>query len=224
MSVLLGGIMLDGFEVSARVVFGGKQALAVHRLPGGLRVVDAMGPDDDTIRWQGVLTGSDAADRARLLDRLRVAGTPVRLAWDVFSATVIVSALRLEFRNSWWIPYQIECTALVGTQPADSAGAPADVISGIVEDLVAVNAVYSTAGLQTLLAMAGALTDGSQANAAVRRAFETTRIGIADGVTAAGIQLAAGDLPTLVQAAGSLASLTDAAGFAGRANANFGAL
>ena len=44
--VILGPIALQGFEVPESITIGGAQRLAIHRLPGGARVIDALGPDD----------------------------------------------------------------------------------------------------------------------------------------------------------------------------------
>src|SRR5689334_14980148 len=63
--LLIGPVLLEAFELPARVGWGGRQRMAVHRLPGGRRVIDAMGRDDADIAWTGVFTGSDAVARAR---------------------------------------------------------------------------------------------------------------------------------------------------------------
>ena len=57
----LGSIVFDGFEVPSRVEFGGEQQLAVHKLIGGARVIDALGRDDAALRWRGVLSGAEAS-------------------------------------------------------------------------------------------------------------------------------------------------------------------
>jgi hypothetical protein len=114
----LGPVTFSAFEVPEQVRFGGRQALAVHTLPGGGRVIDALGRDDADIIWSGVFSGSDAADRARLLDTLRAEGAMLTLSWDAFFYTVVIAQLDLEYRHSWWIPYRIVCTPV-----RDEAGA-----------------------------------------------------------------------------------------------------
>jgi hypothetical protein len=221
MGVWLGGVFLDGFEVSARIRFGGAQALAVHRLPGGARVIDAMGPDDDVIAWHGILSGSDAADRARTLDALRVAGRAVALSWDVFAASVVVCELKLEFCNSWWIPYQIACTVLVGTQVPGLAAPVVNALADVVADLGLAGAAPGIAAALTAVNAAGATAGGSQAFAAAQSALLGAGSAIAAAVAEADAGMGAAELPDLVSASGSLAALTAAAGYAGRAAANF---
>ena len=87
MALTLGGVLFTGFEIPDQINVGGGHALHTHKLPGGGRVIDAMGQDDDPISWQGRFRGGLAAFRARALDAVRVAGNPVTLAWDAFRFT-----------------------------------------------------------------------------------------------------------------------------------------
>ncbi len=203
------------------LAFGGAQALAVHKLPGGTRVIDAMGADDAVIAWHGILAGGDATDRARALDAMRVGGLAAPLSWDVFSATVIVSDLKLEYCNSWWIPYQIVCTVLVGTQSAAPATAPVTVLADVVADLTVAASAPGVALALASVNAAGATVAGSQANAAAAAALTGAGASIAAAVASAEPGMAATDLPGLVASAGSLATLTAASGYVGRAATNF---
>ncbi len=117
MSMTLGDVLFSAFEIPESVTFGGSQKLIIQTLPGGGRIIDAMGRDDDDISWNGILTGVDAAARARLLDGMRCSGGAVLLIWDTFAYTVVVSNLELQFRSPWWIPYQLRCV-IVTPPPA----------------------------------------------------------------------------------------------------------
>lgn len=110
--LVLGPVAFQGFEVPEHVTVGGRQRLVVHRMPGGGRVVDALGPDDAELVWSGTLSGPDAAERFRLLDTLRRAGEPLPLAWDAFAYDVVISNLEADTASPWWIPYRIACTVL----------------------------------------------------------------------------------------------------------------
>ena len=59
-TLLLGPVAFQDFEVPCGVNFGGRQRLALHRLPGGSRVIDALGRDDAQISFSGIFSGSDA--------------------------------------------------------------------------------------------------------------------------------------------------------------------
>lgn len=109
---MLGPVAFYGFEVPERITLGGRQRLAVHTLPGGVRVVDAMGPDDRELTWSGVISGPDAAERVRQLDRLRRAGQALPLGWDGWRFTVIISDFTADSAKPWWVPYWISCTVL----------------------------------------------------------------------------------------------------------------
>lgn len=221
MGLFLGSVFLDGFEIAARIRFGGAQALAVHKLPGGTRVIDAMGADDAVIAWHGILSGNDATDRARALDAMRVGGLAAPLSWDVFSATVIVSDLKLEFSNSWWIPYQIACTVLVGTRSATLATAPVTLLADVVADLTLGALAPGVAAALASVNAAGATVAGSQAFAAAATALTGAGLRITAAIADTEPGMATTDLPSLVANAGSLASLSAASGYVWRATANF---
>ncbi len=112
MPPVLGPVAFAGFEVPERITLGGRQRLAVHTLPGGARIVDAMGPDDGELAWSGTFSGAAAAERVRQLDRLRRAGLALPLAWDGWRFTVIISEFEADSANPWWVPYRISCTVL----------------------------------------------------------------------------------------------------------------
>ena len=101
-ALLLGPIVFQDFEVPSGINFGGRQRLALHRLPSGSRVIDALGRDDAQISFSGIFAGSDAILRARSLDELRVAGIPLPLTWDVLFYTVLISDFCADYRSSWW--------------------------------------------------------------------------------------------------------------------------
>ena len=112
MPPVLGRVGFSGFEVPERITLGGKQRLSVHTLPGGARIVDAMGPDDGELAWSGTFSGAAASERVRQLDRLRRAGLALPLAWDGWRFTVIISDFEADSANPWWMPYRISCTVL----------------------------------------------------------------------------------------------------------------
>src|ERR1700759_4325505 len=95
--LLLGSVTFQDFELPPRIVFGGAQRLAIHRLPGGARVIDAMGRDDGEISWSGAFSGADAADRARQLDLVRAQGAVLPLAWDAFAYLVVIARFAADY-------------------------------------------------------------------------------------------------------------------------------
>lgn len=222
MGISLGSVTLDGFEVAARIQFGGRQALAVHKLPGGARIIDAMGPDDDAIAWHGILSGGDAAQRARALDAMRVDGLTVGLSWDVFAASVIIADLKLEYCNSWWIPYQIACTVVVGTQAVDSGPTGDDILAAVVADLILAGQAPGVSAALSAVNAANVISTGNQAYAAASTSLMAADQAIDQALSNSDSAMqAATDVPTLVSNAGLLASLSAASGYVGRAVTNF---
>ena len=111
-SLLLGPVSFRAFEIPERISWGGTQRLTIHELPGGRRVIDAMGRADAPITWEGVFSGEDAAMRARLLDLMRAEGGVWPLTWGRFFYSVVLQAFTAEYERASWIPYRIVCTVL----------------------------------------------------------------------------------------------------------------
>ncbi|KAF1009479.1 MAG: hypothetical protein GAK28_00117 [Luteibacter sp.] len=105
--VTLGDFQFRDMEVPESILFGGGQALVVHKLVGGQRVVDAMGPDDAPKDWRGWFRGQDAVSRARYIDTLRKQGRALTLTWDAFRFNVVIATFEADFRRAYEIPYRI---------------------------------------------------------------------------------------------------------------------
>ena len=215
----LGGLGLDGFEVPASVRFGGAQRAAVHKLLGGARVIDTMGRDDSLLRWSGILSGGDASDRARTLDAMRVAGSVLALAWDAFCYDVVITQLDLEFRNPWWITYQIECTVLIDLAQSVVLAVP-DVSGGIIADVTAASAFVGLAAVLVATSLPGALLPGASGIAPAIAGLSAVQAGFGPAIGGAETMLDSADVPTLVSGCGTLAQLSTAQGYVGRALVN----
>jgi hypothetical protein len=217
--VILGPVAFQDFEVPERINFGGAQRLAVHRLPGGVRVIDAMGRDDADLIWSGTFSGPDAGDRARLLDLLRAQGLPLVLSWDAFVYTVVIARFEANYTSPWWIPYRIACTVAEDEAQAVMAVA-ADLLGGVTEDLAAAAAGIDVSGSQAAIAVPGAAIAGTAANTAALAAVATDRNALEANLAAAAIGLQSEDLPAALAATGQIASLAVARGYLARAQTN----
>lgn len=247
--VILGWVQFADIEVPAHIPFGGQQRLAVHKLPGGARVIDAMGRDDVDLNWAGYLEGPFATDRALEIDQMRVAGVPVTLTWDALSFTVLVASFSPDFHRTNWIPYQIRCVVLMDNAAA-AGPASTSLASQIASDLSTsigvalpslgtVETALGTAETATLAA--GALTKGTQPYIAAISALQEAQTavggaitvangglaGVAGGVSQIGGILGTGDpigavvaLGSLTAAATNLSGLLQVNGYVGRALTN----
>ena len=77
-TLTLGGISFDGFSTPHAMGAGGKQAMVVHKLPGGRRVIDTLGPDEDNITWSGELPAHSSTDRFSCAASASIPGTRSR--------------------------------------------------------------------------------------------------------------------------------------------------
>ena len=134
--------------------------MAVHRLVGGGRVVDAMGADDADVEWGGILTGPDAPERLRVLEALRRGGEAVGLAWSGYRYTVVVRTLRAWVMGPCWVPYRITCAVLA---EGDAGGAETLPEVASLAEAIALGAGPDLAG--TLATAGAALVSGGLADA-----------------------------------------------------------
>jgi hypothetical protein len=159
--LLIGPVLLEAFELPSRVGWGGRQRLAVHRLPGGRRVIDAMGRDDADIGWTGVFTGGDAVARARAVDLMRAGGLVWPLSWGSFFYSVAVARFEAVYERDNWVPYRIACTVLRD----EAEGLLEDGLSldeGVLADLGAVAALPGIGAIAALAAAPGGLRAGGR--------------------------------------------------------------
>ncbi len=131
-TLILGGFSLDGFAAPQVMVGGGRHAMAVHKLPGGSRVIDLLGPDDAEIPIVGQLYAENAYSTCLALDALRASGARVPLIWGGQFKTVIVADFHyIVHRYPNWCDYSITC--VVASNPAQGAlGAIASTVGGMI--------------------------------------------------------------------------------------------
>ena len=105
----LGDFTFQRNEIPESIAFGGEQALVVHRLVGGTKVVDAMGDFTGPISWTGWIEGPDALARARQLTAMRAAGAAMVLSWSELQFAVVIREFEPDFQRFYKIPYRIVC-------------------------------------------------------------------------------------------------------------------
>jgi hypothetical protein len=235
-ALLLGPIVFQDFEIPSGINFGGRQRLALHRLPGGSRVIDALGRDDSEIGFSGIFTGSDATLRARTLDELRAAGTPLALTWDVLYYSVVISAFYAEYRNSWWIPYNIVCTVLRDEAAALLESATSLVTAALADIGMAVDYSGGTGvdltPVQAALAASGATVRGTSTYTTAQYSLANAQSEIGSSIDTADAALSSAafvsgsaqdgttSLVAATEAAGLLCSLVSAQAYIRRTTSN----
>jgi len=208
--LVLGPVAFADFEIPEHIRFGGAQRVAVHKLPGGMRVIDALGPDDTEIAWSGIFGGPDATERALLLDLLRVQGAVLPLTWDVFFYSVVIAGFQAEYRKGWWIPYRLTCTVL-RNEAEPGVAATTSVAEQATSDLGAAASLAGGAGIdlssvQAALATPNATAPGSGAYVQAASAVAGAQSGINGGIAAAEAQMAPLASAVVPFAAGSVAT------------------
>jgi guanyl-specific ribonuclease Sa len=226
--VLIGPVLLQGFELPDHISWGGEQRLVVHRLPGGGRIIDSLGRDDADITWSGVFTGADAGLRARLIDLMRAGGRPWPLTWSSFFYSVVIKSLDVDYRKENWLPYRLTCTVA-----RDEVEAIVETVLSTAETVLADLASASSIGVgidfnsaMTAIGEIGAATFGTAANINARSSLAGANSAIEHGIANQQAILtgtpfnSARDIVNWTNAAGQLASFTSARGYVRRAQVN----
>lgn len=121
--LLLGSVSFFDFEIPDSIKGGGTQALDIKRYGGGLRTVDAFGPDDAPITWSGMFLDDTAESRCQQLDAMRRAGSQITLSYGSFSYAVVISSFEWDYQKFYQIPYSITLEVVQdNVQPATDDG------------------------------------------------------------------------------------------------------
>lgn len=232
--VVLGDFVFDGFEVPEYVSTPGRQALVVHKLPGGERVIDLLGDDPGEITWAGVMLDSEPYSRAQQLEQMRIDAQPLALQFGSWFYTVFVSSLDLRPAYSR-VAYSISCTVLRNEASADNSTSETtdDLVSSDVATAVTdapAEAASALTTAQTALASVGSLIPGSaaigQATAILGTASSAlSAVSASAGGIISGLNglASATDLTSAVAAADNLAHSTVSLAYVGRAVKNLAA-
>lgn len=144
--LILGDLRFNRFEVPEHIQFGGEQALAVHELVGGKRIVDAMGRQDRALDWSGQFIGENANDRARYLNYLRIAGKPLDLIWFEYAYKVVIKSVTLDYKRAYEIPYSISCCVVEDATIPVTTLTSGGIDSAIADDMNSANTLGGLIG------------------------------------------------------------------------------
>lgn len=197
--VILGNLVLTGIEVPDTLQVGGRQMLVVHRLPGGGRVVDALGNDPGRLELKGRFLGPDAQMRAQAVERMRMAGQQVAFSAAGLSVQVWIAQFHYVYQAKGAVcsytlvlerPQETTAVQTSGTLSGvlgDDVGSALDSFSSVVSDVsegvfTAVGQVSSVVGqVMPLATLVGAGGFASKV---------TDALGTVNGVAQSGMNLA----------------------------------
>ncbi|QAU22602.1 hypothetical protein EO087_00280 [Dyella sp. M7H15-1] len=153
----LGDMTFGAFEVPESIPWGGEQALTVHELVGGTRVIDAMGRKDAPIEWSGIFMGSTAVDRAQYLNTQRIIGQPLTLTWSSFNFLVVIRRFMANYEFEYRMPYQITLEVVQDNATPTVAGDVPDIDAQLTQDMNTANSLGSQIGDGPLSGLLGTL-------------------------------------------------------------------
>ncbi len=237
--VVLGSFGFESFEVPATITLPVQQAIAIHKLIGGERVLDAMGPDYGDIAWTGTMLGGFAEGRAQMLKALVDAGQAAVLTWGTWAFTVMPHIVTLKEAYQR-VDYALKCTVIRDDSSAPDVTAM-DLNASVTQDMASALTQGGTAlsatlgGLQSTIQNLAPILPGSGGIASALAALAGAQA-IAGSAAASGSQILSGieqraaalgtpvasmgDLGTAASATGTVAQAGAANGFLGRMAAN----
>lgn len=177
--LIIGTLILQGYEVPSHITIGGSQAITMHKLPGGGRILDAMGPDDGSVAWRGLFIGPGAAQRARSLDIMRTQGLPQVLSFGDYTFKVVIVHYEYDYQERGAIiNYRIRMEIV--SDPASLIAAVPGIDVALQDDLNTSYALItaSAAAATTYITLVGKL-DAAQLTAA---AYNLTTISAGVGM------------------------------------------
>jgi hypothetical protein len=135
-ALVLGGVAFQDFEIPEEVKLGGNHAGKLWKLPGGVRIIDAQGPDDESIEWHGRFRSGSAMSRALTIDGMRRAGQPVPLQVLGLSYQVFIRTFTFHpARNGFEISYEISLIVLLDNTQGLGAFAASTIDSLVAADI-----------------------------------------------------------------------------------------
>lgn len=143
-ALVLGGVQFNDFELPEEVKLGGNHAGKLWKLPGGVRIIDAQGPDDESIEWRGRFRSGTAMSRALSIDSMRRSGRAISLQVLGLSYQVFIRTFTFHpARNGFEIPYEISLIVLL-----DNTQGLGSFTSSTIDSLVAADIAAGSAFLQ----------------------------------------------------------------------------
>ena len=142
-ALALGPFLFTDFAVPDTLPGGGKHQLIVHKLPGGDRIVDAMGPDDDDRQFTVIHVGSQAQAEVETLDQMRISGQPWPYSNGMEARTVVIASF------TWKVERFNVIHSTISLTPVDNPAGGTSVLSSL-DSLIGsdlASAVATLAGL-----------------------------------------------------------------------------
>jgi hypothetical protein len=215
-TILLGDFVFDGWEVPEKITWGGAQRVNVHKMIGGERVIDSMGPDNADISWSGIFLSPDASLRADQLDQMRKNGELLDLVFAGRYYSVVISSFQADQRMLSYVPYNITL-AVQRDQSIATFPFVDDAIAAVLGDVIAALSFVDASPLEMIATFATmadippmlalpALVIGSTATSGVQSALSSSKNSI--GSAAAEATAAIGNMATSSVAAGNLSGAT----------------
>ena len=155
-------ITFQDVELPQSVAWGGEQAMAVHQLIGGDRVIDSLGAKPAPVTWDGILFGQTAVERARYLDTVRQGGAAVVLTWDEFAYVGVISRFAANYLQPWHVRYSITIEVMQDAASAQTSAPQESLLTLLNNDTASASCLGNLIGDSTLSGLLGSVSSAVQ--------------------------------------------------------------
>lgn len=182
--LFLGWFEFQEFEIPESIPLGGSQAQIIHRFPGGARVVQAMGRDDEPISWSGLFTGPNAVDRARELDLMRVQGREQELLFFGYRFSVVIRRFCYQVQRYYRVPYQLDLEVVLDKTQAGPFNVADSLTEAITSDSTAAVGLGNGIGDSSLTGLLSTMDSAIKSVSDFAKATQATINGVLAPVSA----------------------------------------
>lgn len=190
----LGPVQFQAFELPEKMPLGGTQQLIVHKVIGGKRVIDAMGPDDAPLEWSGRFLDENAEMRVAQLDLMRRNGQEYQLTFALRAYRVIISRFTAEMERPYLWNYTIACEVIEDQVAGDGGKDSVDMERQVAEDLaMAEAAAEARDAVLRSVAIASTAVRAAMGDPLARRGLGSMLIAEAQSAVGNSILAAGGD-------------------------------
>lgn len=112
----LGKFKFVDFEVPENIEYTTQNQIVEHKMPGGTKQIDDLGPDPTDISFSGIFLGSNQQTRRAALEQIRTQGVIVPLIWQDQYRDVFVKNIKYTAKGGM-TNFTVECLVIPSTPP-----------------------------------------------------------------------------------------------------------
>jgi len=149
----LGKFNFKDYEIPERIEYTTQDNIVEHKLPGGVKQIDNLGPDPGDIEFSGILLGSNRTQRQQQLEAIRTKGAIVPLIWSTEHRDVFVRHIKWTTKGGM-INFTVTCLVI----PTTPSNGPTSLLGALTNSLSNAIGVDIPAAIGSVTQVLGSIT------------------------------------------------------------------